>query len=156
MSIKAICNSNVVTMERGTTLKEASDLMQRKHVGSIVVTEVEGGKKIPCGIITDRDIALAVGSSIRPQDLRVEQIMRNRPVTAKGSDGIYDTIMRMRDNGVKRLPVVNADGSLCGVICADDLLSMMGDEINSLAKITEVQIKKERGLRAPVEMRIEM
>jgi CBS domain-containing protein len=50
----------------------------------------------------------------------------------------------MRENGINRMPVVNDDGSLFGIVCADDLLSFMSDEISNLAKITVTQIKKEQ------------
>jgi len=156
MSIKSICKTQIATMPKDSTLKDISQLMQKKHVGSVVVTEAYDGKKIPAGIITDRDIALALGSSKNPQTLKVESIMQSQPITVKASEGIFATIAIMRKNGVKRLPVVTDDGSLFGIICADDLLSLMGEEINNLAKITETQIKKEQGVRIPVAKQVQL
>ena len=149
MPIKSVCKTNVVTVDRGTTLLNVSNVMQKNHVGSVVVVEGLNGKKIPSGIITDRDIALALGSSPRPQDLRVENIMQSLPITIKVTEGIYETIVKMRESGVKRLPVINEDGTLCGIVCADDLLGLMSEEINNLAKINETQMNKEKGIRLP-------
>lgn len=156
MSIKSICKTDVVSIEKNSSLKEAAVLMQKKHVGSLIVTEGFNGKKIPCGIITDRDITLTVGSSQNPQDLHVEQIMQNQPITVKTSEGIFETIVRMREHGIKRLPVVTEDGSLYGVISADDILTLMSEEINNLAKITETQVKIEQGIRKPTARQIQL
>lgn len=156
MSIKAICKTNVASIERGATLSAVSQLMQQRHVGSIVVTETLDGKKIPCGIITDRDIALVLGSSSKPQEVRVENIMQSQPITAKYSDGIFEVVLKMRENGIKRLPVLSKDGSLFGIVCADDLLSVMAKEINNLARITESQVRREEGINLPVEKHIQI
>lgn len=151
MSIKSICKTNVTTVERGATLSAVSQLMQQRHVGSIVVTEKFNGKSAPCGIITDRDVALVLGSSPKPHELKVENIMQSQPITSKVNDGIFEVIVKMREYSIKRLPVVNEDGSLFGIVSADDLLNLMGEEINNLAKITESQVRIEKGIRMPVE-----
>lgn len=154
MSLLSVCQTEVVTIDRKATLKSVAELMQKKHVGSIVVTDGFNGQRIPVGIITDRDIALAIGSSPKPQDIVVEVIMYSNPITVKTSDGIYEAIVRMRENGIKRLPVVMDDGSLYGIITADDLLILMGKEINNLAQIPETQMNHERGLRRPAEKHV--
>lgn len=154
MSIKSICKTQVATIQKSSSLKDVSELMQQQHVGSVIVTEGLNGKRIPCGIITDRDLALAMGSSVKPQELRVEQIMRSHPFSVKTNDGIFETCVKMREQGIKRLPVVHEDGSLCGVISADDILSLMGEEINNLAKIIETQTKNEKGILMPAEKQV--
>lgn len=156
MSILSVCKTEVVTIDRKATLKSVSELMQKKHVGSIIVTEGFNGKKIPAGIITDRDIALTLGTSPKPQDIIVDQIMQSQPVTVKTSEGIYETIVKMREYGIKRMPVVMADGSLFGIISADDLLTLMGEEINNLAKIPETQVSREQGIRKPAEKHVQI
>lgn len=151
MFIKSICKRKVVTIEKSATLALASQIMQSNHVGSIVVTENINGKCMPCGIITDRDITLALGSSSRPQNIRVENIMMSQPITAFCSDGVFEVILKMRENGIKRLPIVNDDNSLYGIVSADDLLGVLGEEINNLAKIGESQVRREEGVRMPME-----
>ena len=149
MPIKSICNTKVVTIQKSSTLQDVSSLMQKYHVGSVIVTESFNGKKIPAGIITDRDIALTLGSSQKPRELKVEQVMQGLPITVNENEGIYDAISKMRKYGVKRLPVIYADGSLCGVISSDDLLSLVSEEINNLTKIHEIQVKNEQGVKIP-------
>lgn len=151
MSVRSICKSFVVTVSKGATLKEAAHLMQKNHVGSLVVIDSINGKRIPSGIITDRDIALSLGSSQRPQDLIVENIMRSHPVTIKASEGIFEAVIKMREHGVRRLPVINDDGSLCGILSADDLFSLLGEELNTLSRAKENQLKREQGVHTPME-----
>src|SRR5690606_17080970 len=123
MAIQSISTTEVVTVEKSTNLKEVAKLMFSEHVGCVIVTE-GNGRRIPTGVITDRDIAICVGSSQNPQELLVEQIMHSKPVVAKTSDGIFETIVKMRENGIKRVPVVTDDGSLYGIVSSDDLLSL--------------------------------
>jgi CBS domain-containing protein len=156
MSIKSVCNTEVVTIDKNSVLREVASLMQKYHVGSVIVTEGFNGKRVPAGIITDRDIALCVGSSPKPEGLPVESVMQSQPLTIKTSDGIYETIAKMKEHGIKRLPVVSENGSLFGIICADDLLGLMGEEINNLAKISETQVKKEQGIRMPTERQVNL
>jgi signal-transduction protein with cAMP-binding, CBS, and nucleotidyltransferase domain len=145
MSLKEVSKPKVITISKKSTLKDAARLMQDKHVGSLVVVDALDGKLIPIGMITDRDMALCLSSTRTPQDLIIEEVMQSKPLLAKVSDGIYETVVRMRESGVRRLPVVQADGTLAGVICADDLLTLLSDEIKSLAQIPEKQIRKEQG-----------
>ncbi len=151
MPIKSVCQSKVATIDKSSSLKEAAQAMFQQHVGSLVVTDTLNGKKVPSGMITDRDIALAIGSSQMPQQLSVEQVMHNQPLTVEEGEGIFETLSKMSSTGVKRVPVTKKDGSLCGVVCADDLLTLIGEEITNLAKITQTQIKREKAIRTPSE-----
>ncbi len=153
MSIQSLCKTNVATADANTPLRGITDLMQKRHVGSVVITETSNGKISPTGIVTDRDIALSLGSVKDIQNLAVKKIMLGNPLTANKLDGIYEVIFKMREHGVKRLPVVNDDGSLYGIISTDDLFELMAEEISNLAKINGSQVKKERGyiLRAQVK-----
>ncbi|MCB0350690.1 MAG: CBS domain-containing protein [Bdellovibrionales bacterium] len=149
MSIQALCKTNVITADASASLKTISELMQGNHVGSVVITKLKGGRVVPAGIITDRDIALAIGSAKDVQNLSAKQIMLSHPITADVDDGIYEVIFKMREHGVKRLPVTQNDGSLYGIISTDDLFELMAEEISNLAKINVAQVKKESGIRMP-------
>jgi len=156
MSIESVCKNEVATIEQTATLAQASQTMAERHVGSLVVVRNYDGKQIPVGIITDRDLALVLGSSPRPQELSVEQIMRHQPITVQISQGILETILKMRESGVKRMPVVDDSGGLVGIVCADDLTSLISREAAELTKITETQIRKEEGVYLPAEPQLQM
>lgn len=145
MSIGSLCSAPAVTIGETTSLIEAAQVMLREHVGSLVVVKASNGKQLVCGMITDRDLALALAGSLNPQTTQVKQVMRSHPTTIRGTDGIYETVLKMKDAGVKRLPVVDDFGALVGIVSADDLIGLLARELSSLSKITDVQIAKEQG-----------
>lgn len=151
MSIKNLCNKKVITIKKDATLNNVSELMLKNHIGSIVVVETINGKQIPAGIVTDRDIALTVGAISKPGEIRVDQIMQSNPIVIKESDSMYETIGKMNRHGVKRLPVISDHGALCGIISADDILTLMGDDISKLTKIRESQLRNEKGIKKSSE-----
>ena len=69
-------------------------------------------------------------------------------VTVKESDGIWETLQQMRSKGIRRIPVVNEQNALVGIISADDLLELITEEMSDLVKIISRQQRKEREKRA--------
>lgn len=145
MPLESVCKKDVVTIKKDASLINAAGLMREYHVGSIVVVEDNDDKDIVVGMLTDRDIALAISSSSKVESLKVHEIMHSQPVTAQKTAGIYEAIELMKKNGIKRLPITEKNGSLFGMISADDLLDLIAEEISNLAKLTDIQVKKEKG-----------
>ncbi|MCB0407108.1 MAG: CBS domain-containing protein [Bdellovibrionales bacterium] len=156
MSLEKICVKDVVTAPKSAKVGVVVDLMKKHHVGSVVILEGLGKKSVPLGIITDRDIALTVGVEQNPSHLKVETVMQSQPVTAKVTDGVFETLKKMREFGVKRIPLVDKSGDLCGILAAEDLLNLLSQEMNELSKIGEVQLSNERGVRLPTEKQLVM
>jgi CBS domain-containing protein len=144
MSLEEICRRDVVTLKKTSTLKEAARLMEQNHVGCVVITQ-DNGKNRVAGIITDRDLALSLGSAPDPQKMKIGDIMKSQPITAQKDDGIFEVTELMQEHGVKRIPVTNEDGSLFGIVSADDLLGLIAEEIRNLAQLAGTQIQKEKG-----------
>lgn len=149
MAIKSICTSSVTTIKKTATLVDAVRLMANHHVGSIIVIDIIGERIMPSGILTDRDIALTIGHSQKPGAIKVEQVMQSAPVTISENEGIYEAIYKMQEYGVKRLPVIQADGSLIGIVSKDDILKLIAEEINHLSKINVNQIRNEQAINLP-------
>jgi len=61
MSIGNIRTREVVVARRDTTVSEAARLMRKHHVGDVIVVDELDGRKVPCGIVTDRDIRHRLG-----------------------------------------------------------------------------------------------
>lgn len=130
MSVKSYCRGELWEIRRDRTVREAAVLMDHENVGCLVV--VEGGE--PIGILTDRDVALDVLRSKRdPDALRVDEIMRRPVVTIPEDAPLRGAIDRMRSEGVRRLPVVDAQGRVTGIITSDDLAVLLGRELGQLA-----------------------
>ena len=60
MPVGEICTRDVAVADRSMTIQEAAQLMRHHHVGNVVVVDQQDGKRIPVGIVTDRDIAVSV------------------------------------------------------------------------------------------------
>jgi CBS domain-containing protein len=104
--------------------------MRDARVGAVVVTR-EGR---PIGIITDRDIALRVVAEERdPKTTRVGDVVTYGPFTVSESDEIETVVRAMREHGVRRLPIIDANGQLVGVVTTDDITILLGRELAALA-----------------------
>ena len=136
-TIASICNRSVAFTTRETTVVAAAKLMRHGHIGSLVVVEqTNGGRRIPVGIVTDRDIVVEViATGLDPAVITVGDIMEPELVVGRESDSVLETLEIMRFKGVRRLPTVDGDGQLVGIVTVDDLLEILAEELNELAKI---------------------
>ncbi|WP_137174999.1 CBS domain-containing protein [Massilia sp. HP4] len=148
MRIGDICTSDTICCTRDETVQAAAMLMRRHHVGDLVVVESDGSGNVPLGILTDRDIVLAVvAPGLDPASLLAGDIMSDDLLTASASDDVYETIEHMRLRGIRRVPVVDADGRLSGIVSADDLLEFLAEEMSELSRIGSWQQSHERRVR---------
>jgi len=142
MNIGTVCNREVVFVHKQASIPVAARLMREHHVGDLVVIQEKTGKRIPVGIITDRDIVLEViAEGVAMDDVTVGDIMSNHLVTAREGDSLLDTIKLMRAKGIRRLPVVNDDNELVGILSVDDLIDLFSEQIVDLARL----IAREQG-----------
>jgi CBS domain-containing protein len=148
MPIGEVAVRQVVIAPRGTSILDASRLMREYHVGDIVITGEANGKRCPVGIVTDRDIVLEVlAQGIDPSKLSVDDIMSEDVITVEESEGIFQTIQLMRAKGARRVPVVDKQGTLVGIVSADDFLDLLAQELNELAKLISREQKREAEVR---------
>lgn len=145
MRIKEICSRVVVVAEPDTDLREAARLMRDHHVGSLVVIEGGNGVKRPIGIVTDRDIVVAVvaAADVQPEALTVGDVMSRNLVVAEESVGVFEAVDLMQDHGTRRLPVVDAEGRLIGIITLEDVLRMVAGELTALAIAAQRSLSRE-------------
>jgi CBS domain-containing protein len=146
MLIGDICTREVVQCDRTTSTLELSQLMRRSHVGDIVVTDQPNGKRIAVGIVTDRDLVVNVMAEERDSlATTAGDIMSVELITAGERNTVHEVAELMRFKGVRRVPVVDEDGALLGIVTLDDLLTVIGEELNLLAKVfTREQVQEER------------
>ena len=144
MTIGEICSREVIVAEAEDTVLVAARLMREHHVGNVLVVEARDGKRVPIGIVTDRDVVVEVlALELDPGAITVGDIMVPNLVTVKESTGVSDAIECMRTRGVRRLPVVNEDGGLAGIVTLDDLLALLADEFYALGGLlTREQLKE--------------
>jgi CBS domain-containing protein len=144
MPIGEICSREVVIVKRNDTIQEAARLMRQHHVGDVVVVEERDGIRVPVGVVTDRDLVVEIlATGLDPTVITVGDIMEQELVTVKESTGIFEAIQYMRSKTVRRLPIVDENGALLGILALDDLLELLSEELLGIAKLVRYQQRKE-------------
>jgi len=127
---------------------EAARLMRQYHVGNLIVAEEKDGKRLPVGIVTDRDLVIEViAQRVMPDNVTLADIMSVTLVTAHEDDDLMDTIKRMRAKGVRRIPVLDADNALAGILSVDDVIDLLAEELTDLAHLITREQRRERDRR---------
>lgn len=116
--------------------------MAELRVGDlIVVTNGYDGPPRPIGIITDRDLVVQVLA--RPErnaaTTTIGQVMRGGLVTALEEDDVERVVGRMREHGIRRIPIVDSAGGLQGVLALDDVVGWMRDQLDAASDVLERQ-----------------
>jgi len=148
MRVGEICNREVVVIDRNATLLEAAKLMRNQHVGDLVVVDEQDGNRIPVGILTDRDMVIAlIAEEVPLNAVSVGDVMSFELVIARESDDWFETIERMRDRGIRRLPVVAENGSLVGILTVDDMLDLLAEQLSALVGLVASERRHEEQRR---------
>ncbi|HEY0858758.1 MAG TPA: CBS domain-containing protein [Albitalea sp.] len=151
MQLREICTCPVVTCGRDTSALELAQLMRDRHVGDVVIVEQHEDGATPVGIVTDRDLVIEVmARGVAPELLCAGDLIGDGIVTVLESEAVYDAIWQMRSKGIRRLPVVDAQGLLLGILTADDVTRFIAEELTELARVAPRQIKHEMAAREPV------
>lgn len=148
MLVGKLCNREVVFVEPDTSIAEAARLMREHHVGGLVVTREKSGKRVPVGIVTDRDLVIEVmAEGVEMGDITVGDIMSDQLVTAREGDDLMETLKMMRARGIRRLPVIDDDGALAGILTVDDLIDLIAEQVADLARLIAFEQKREQERR---------
>jgi len=135
MSLAILCNRNVVYIDQDAGIVEVAQLMRERHVGSIVVVDSAGR---PIGIITDRDLVIEViANEVDAGAIVLEDIMTPDPVILAESEATGEALKQMRDRGVRRAPIVDAEGLLSGIVSIDDILQHLSQELSELVSLID-------------------
>lgn len=149
MPVSEICSRGVIIASPDDSLHTVAELMRLHHVGSVVITRDDDGLCRPIGIVTDRDIVLALVAKDVSQDaVSAGDVMSESLETIFETDEIWQALERMRNRGVRRLPVLGAHGELVGIVSADDLLELVAEEVVSLARIIGREQRQEVSRRS--------
>ncbi len=137
MTLTEIATSDVVTAERETEIREILGMMDENNVGSVVIADGDE----PVGIVTDRMIAMAMREADSLDDLTGGDVMTGEDelVTIQNEDTHFEALSKMSDEGIRRLPVVDEDGALAGIVTLDDLLIVSAAELSNASDVIEQQ-----------------
>ena len=150
MNAGEICNREVVIAYRETSLSEAARLMREHHVGSLIVVVDRAKERVPVGILTDRDIVVAVvAKELDARKLSAGEVMIAGVFAVREQDGLADVLRAMREHGVRRVPVVTDNGALAGILTIDDLLELVAEELGDFVRTIGRERVRETRVRQP-------
>jgi CBS domain-containing protein len=120
MKVQDIMTRNVKSCRPETNLAEAASILWETDCGSLPVVD-DSGQAV--GMITDRDIAIAVSTKGRcASEISVGEVLSGRLFSTGLDDDVSSAMRTMQENRVRRLPVVNAKGKLQGILCLNDIV----------------------------------
>ena len=148
MRVGEYCNREVVVVEEDGSITETAQIMREYHVGDVIIVRSQNGKQIPKGILTDRDIALEiVAKSADPEIVRAGDAMSYELTTVNEDDDLMHAIEIMRDKGIRRLPVVDIDEALVGILTVDDVLDLVSEVFIDIVHLVDQQRRREARTR---------
>jgi CBS domain-containing protein len=148
MSAGEYCNREVVVVSKSEPVSEAISLMRSHHVGDVIVVDTTAAGMIPLGILTDRDIVLEIlAEGVDLETVSIGDVMSYDLVTVTEDTKLIDTIKLMRDKGVRRIPVVNQQGVLVGLMSVDDLLELLAEQLADIVSLISKEQSRESKLR---------
>jgi CBS domain-containing protein len=119
MKVKEICTRAVRSCTPDTRLSDAGWSMWEGDCGILPVVD-DSGKVV--GVITDRDICMSASTKYRPAaEIAVREACSGKVLTCRGNDDVRDALKTMRQAGLRRLPVVDAQGKLAGILSLNDI-----------------------------------
>lgn len=139
MKCKDIMTKSVKMCDKECTVKDAAQIMKKVNTGAVPVVDENDHVS---GIITDRDITLhTVAEGKDPSKIKIHDIMTKHVVTVNEDELVDDAIVKMKENKIRRLPVIDDNNRLTGIISLGDIavLSdiMEHEVIETLEQISE-------------------
>lgn len=140
MRASEIGTARVIHASATLSLREAACLMRRQQVGCLVVVRGDDPLPVPVGIVTDRDLvteAIAAGRDLDGTTLG--QVMSAPLATCRVDATLADVVGILRGTGVRRLPLVDGDGGLVGVVSTDDVLVALTELLGRLSEAMMIE-----------------
>ena len=148
MKLEDVCILDVVCCTPEITLAEAARLMRKRHSGDLIVVDNADEDREPVGVLTDRDIVvegLAQGRDVN--QTKVREIMSKQLVVASASEDLPVAIDRMRTHGVRRIPVLDDERRVIGVVALDDVIRVHAEQAAAILEVVNKQQAREKRMR---------
>jgi len=130
MSLKNFLERELITCEPTAKIREVACLMHENDVGAVLVTKANK----PEGIVTDRDIVIrCVAEGADCANQTVDTIMSTPVETVSMDAGIHDVTSAMKASKIRRIPVVDKEGTAVGLLSFGDVFQLIGKEVGDLA-----------------------
>lgn len=144
MNIGDLCQKGTIWVDADESAVEVARRMRDEHVGCVVVgCQREAGVR-PLGMITDRDLAmLLVARDIEPELVLANDIMTTPVIVCEDTQQLAEAISLMHEHSVRRLPVVDQDDFLIGIVSFEDIVRELALELAHVSVVGEAAIERE-------------
>lgn len=141
---KDVMTSDLVCCSPGDTVVKAAELMKQKNIGPVLVIEDARTPNL-VGIVTDRDLAMKVVAEGRDvHATRVESVMSRDLVTCRADDPLDKALDAMARHQLRRIPIVDADGYLRGIIAQADVATRLDEPAETAEVVREISQENAR------------
>jgi CBS domain-containing protein len=126
---------DVVTVQPDTPVPTVTAQMETEDVGAVVVVD----DNEPQSVVTDREVALALGDMPDLADKTAEDLISDEMVTGEQQMSVYEALQQLSEENIRRLPIVDENGDLIGIVTLDDIIVLIGEEMQDAADIIQTQ-----------------
>jgi CBS domain-containing protein len=137
MKLSTTFTRGSITSPPTATLAFVAQLMQSHNVGAVVIVD----NLRPLGILTDRDLAMALGAKGMPPSTPAREVMTPHVLAIPDETDFYAATRFMKERGVRRLPIVDRNDQVVGMVTLDDLLGSIGRELGNLAECISNEVR---------------
>jgi len=138
---QAVSVRRVVTADPDESVVCAAQRMRDEHVGDLII--VDQGR--PAGIVTDRDLVVRVLAAERdPDSLSVREVMTRALATVSEDSDVFEVLELMHQTGARRMPVVDEDGALTGILALDDIVAWLARQMSVVSGLFGQEVRAER------------
>lgn len=137
-------NSDIMTKELvysspGDKVSDVAQLMKNEDIGPVLIVDDSHDGKRLVGIVTDRDLAIkVVGEGRDPQNTRVEDVMTKKVITCRADDDVQNAMQAMAQYQLRRIPVVDDNGHLVGIISQADVATRLNEPQSTAEVVKEI------------------
>lgn len=145
MLVGEYCNRDVIVVSQNASIPEAAGLMRTHHVGDLVVVREEGPRRIPAGLLTDRDIVVELlAKGVDLDTVTVGDVMSYELLAVREGEDLLETLKLMRAKGVRRVPVVDQNEALTGILAVDDMIELLAEMLVDVSRLIIREQRREQ------------
>lgn len=122
-----VMTSELVYSSPNDLVSDVAHLMKMEDIGPVLIVDDSNGRKL-IGIVTDRDLALkVVGEGLDPNETKVDEVMTTEVITCRAEDDVQNAMQSMAQHQLRRIPVVDDQGMLVGIISQADVATRVNE-----------------------------
>ena len=134
-----IMTKDLVYSSPGDMVSDVAQLMKNEDIGPVLIVDDGNNGKRLVGIVTDRDLAIkVVGEGRDPQKTKVEDVMTKKVITCRADDDVQNAMRAMAQYQLRRIPVVNDNNQLVGIISQADVATRVNEPQSTAEVVKEI------------------